>query len=87
MDPHTFIVLVSVLLYAHRDMKPEAHSTATSTLAYEEKDAQVLRIATSDVAAVAGYNEWVDVRELFLERLLYQVRKSGEKENGSKHGS
>lgn len=71
----------------HERMKPEVHSTATSTLAYEEKDAQVLRIAASDVAAVAGYNEWVDVRELFLGRLLYQVRKSGEKGNASKHES
>ena len=43
--------------------------------AYEDKDRQVLRIAASDVAAVAGYHEWVDLRELFLERLLYQASK------------
>ncbi|CAN0338608.1 unnamed protein product, partial [Laminaria digitata] len=41
--------------------------------AYEDKDRQVLRIAASDVAAVAGYHEWVDLRDLFLERLLYQA--------------
>lgn len=41
--------------------------------AYKDKHEQVLRIAASDVAAVAGYHDWVDVRELFLERLLYQV--------------
>ena len=41
--------------------------------AYKDKDSQVLRIAASDVAAVAGYHEWVDLRELFLERLLYQA--------------
>lgn len=41
--------------------------------AYKDKHEQVLRIAASDVAAVAGYHDWVDVRDLFLERLLYQV--------------
>lgn len=41
--------------------------------AYKDKHEQILRIAASDVAAVAGYHEWVDVRDLFLERLLYQV--------------
>ncbi|CAM9255310.1 unnamed protein product, partial [Hapterophycus canaliculatus] len=40
--------------------------------AYKDKHEQVLRIAASDVAAVAGYHDWVDVRDLFLERLLYQ---------------
>lgn len=43
--------------------------------AYKGKDSQVLRIAASDVAAVAGYHEWVDLRDLFLERLLYQASK------------
>lgn len=42
--------------------------------AYSEKDEKVLKIAASDVAAITGFHEWVDVRELFLERLLYQVR-------------
>lgn len=50
-------------------MSPSAYAAR----AYQDKDSQVLRIAASDIAAIAGYNEWADVRELFLERLLYQV--------------
>ncbi|CAM9904325.1 unnamed protein product [Pylaiella littoralis] len=49
-----------------------ATTAGTVAAAYRDKHEQVLRIAASDVAAVAGYHEWVDVRELFLERLLYQ---------------
>ena len=50
--------------------------SAPERAAYQDKDRQVLRIAASDVAAVAGYHEWVDVRELFLERLLYQASEA-----------
>ncbi|CAN0126484.1 unnamed protein product [Ectocarpus sp. 6 AP-2014] len=52
---------------------PTKERTATAAAAaYKDKQEQVLRIAASDVAAVAGFHQWVDVRELFLERLLYQ---------------
>lgn len=55
-------------------MSTKEHAAAAATAAYKDKQEQVLRIAASDVAAVAGFHQWVDVRELFLERLLYQVR-------------
>lgn len=48
-------------------------SSAYAARVYHDKDTQVLRISASDVAAIAGYNEWTDIRELFLERMLYQV--------------
>lgn len=49
-------------------------SLQASLPSYSDKDTRTLRIAASDVAAVAGYNTWTDVRELFLDRLLYQVQ-------------
>lgn len=52
---------------------PGAAGVGAAAAAYKDKHEQVLRIAASDVAAVAGYHDWVDVRDLFLERLLYQV--------------
>ena len=42
-------------------------------LVREKQTNKMLRISASDVAAIAGYHQWVDVRDLFLERLLYQV--------------
>lgn len=58
---------------ARLDAMPGSGAAGAAAAAYKDKHEQVLRIAASDVAAVAGYHEWVDIRDLFLERLLYQV--------------